>query len=71
MKRFWKVRKRPAGYFKANRTAMMGKGIFLFGYKLLMSGNQSFNQSLYAPLTQPPLPCQPQDNFPKDGVHEA
>ena len=71
MKRFWKVPNRPAEYSNASRTVMIDKRIFLFGYKLLMSGNQSFNQSLYAPLTRRPLPCRPQDHFPKDGVHEA
>jgi hypothetical protein len=33
------------------------KRSFLHGYKALMSGNQSFNQCLYAPLTQAPLVC--------------
>src|ERR1700688_3245227 len=28
-----------------------------------MSGNQSFNQSLYAPLTRNPLVCRPAVNF--------
>jgi hypothetical protein len=36
-----------------------------------MSGNQSFNQFLYAPLTRVPLRCSPEVNFIKDGVHEA
>jgi hypothetical protein len=39
--------------------------------KVLMPGNQSFDQSLYAPLTRPPLTCPPEVHFLKDGVHEA
>jgi len=38
---------------------MNDKETFLFGYKLLMSANQSFNQSLYAPLTRTSLGCRP------------
>jgi hypothetical protein len=39
--------------------------------KALMPGNQSFDQSLYAPLTRAPLTCRAQVHFLKDGVHEA
>jgi hypothetical protein len=37
----------------------------------VMNGNQSFNQSLYVPLTLAPLPCRPKVHLLKDGVHEA
>jgi hypothetical protein len=39
--------------------------------KVLMPGNQSFDQSLYVPLTRAPLPCRSEVHFLKDGVHEA
>src|SRR6202051_1209503 len=35
------------------------RGSFAFGYKLLMSANQIFNQFLYAPLTRASLVCRP------------
>jgi hypothetical protein len=59
MKRFEALQKLRAKYFAADRAAMCGKDDHLFGYKLLMSANQSFNRSLYAPLTRTSLVCRP------------
>jgi len=44
---------------KGGCTGTNGGKIFSFGYKLLMPANQSFNQSLYAPLTRASLVCRP------------
>src|SRR5580704_7809720 len=41
------------------------KGTFSMNIKSFMSGNQSFNQCLYAPLTRKPLVCTPAVQSPR------
>jgi hypothetical protein len=48
---------RRGGIPKIHRTEMTERRAFLLGYKLLMSGNQSFNEYLYVPLTRAAIPC--------------
>ena len=51
--------KRKRGGTKCATAESGAKGNFLLDINLFMSGNQSFNQSLYAPLTRAPLVCRP------------
>jgi hypothetical protein len=57
VRRFHAFQKSPAGNSNEHRKEVIQRRAFLFGYKLLMSGNQSFNQSLYVPLTRTSLIC--------------
>jgi len=57
MKQFRKFQKSQAGAANMACTAVHQRGTFSIGYKLLMSGNQSFNRSLYVPLTRTSLIC--------------
>jgi hypothetical protein len=59
MKRFREIQNSRAKDTKRGCVGMNVKGTFLFVYKLSMSANQSFNQSLYAPLTRTSLVCRP------------
>jgi len=51
--------KRQAGRDETGCGVCAEKGKCLMDINSFMPGNQSFNQSLYAPLTRPPLVCRP------------
>src|SRR5579862_9059126 len=51
--------KRQAGRDETGCGVCAEKGKCQMDINSFMPGNQSFNQSLYAPLTRPPLVCRP------------
>ncbi len=55
--------KRRRGGTKCTAAHCGAKGNRSMDINSFMSGNQSFNQSLYAPLTRDPLVCRPAVNF--------
>jgi hypothetical protein len=59
------------GFTATEGTNSFAGGNDVLHIKALMPGNQSFDQSLYAPLTRAPLPCRSEVQSLKDGVHEA
>jgi hypothetical protein len=59
------------GFTATKETISLAGSNDVVHVKALMPGNQSFDQSLYAPLTRAHLPCRSEVHLLKDGVHEA
>ena len=59
----WTVTKHRRAAKKCATSKTGAKGNCSMHINSFMSGNQSFNQSLYAPLTRAPLGCRPAVNF--------
>jgi len=51
------------GFTATEGTMTFAGGNDVLRIKVLMPGNQSFDQSLYAPLTRALLVCRPEVNF--------
>src|ERR1700686_4752604 len=61
--RLWTLTKHRRAATKCATSESGAKGNCSMHINSFMSGNQSFNQSLYAPLTRAPLGCRSAVNF--------